>query len=140
MIHHVFIIDARNVIVVSWRYEALNIEIDSSTIMDFAARVKGSYVPILDVIGTVKYAGAAIRQGVVVLCSETLDDDTTLELKVREVTAEFEKVLDYKVRCTEVYILSQPFVYPHYVNEFVCKIILRPFTCFQRYRWSDRDW
>ena len=95
MIHHVFIIDARDEIVVFRKWEQF--EVDEQTVRDFANRVKETQFDLIDVIHGVKFVGMPLGRGVVVLCAEGVDDDETLMVRLRAVTEDFRQVIGYKV-------------------------------------------
>lgn len=95
MIHHVFIIDARDEIVVFRKWEQF--EVNEQTVRDFANRVKETQFDLIDVIHGVKFVGMPLGRGVVVLCAEGVDDDDTLMVRLRAVTEDFRQVIGYKV-------------------------------------------
>jgi small GTP-binding protein len=95
MIHNVFIIDARNEIVVQKKFWIISV--DAKEMQDFAARVRDSQEVIIEEIGPVKYLGKPLGRGVVVLCAESVDDDEVLRDKAERVTYEFRRVINYEV-------------------------------------------
>lgn len=97
MIHNVFIIDARDEIVVQKKFWIISV--DLKEVQDFAARVKESQESIIEEIGPIKYVGKPLGRGVVVLCAESVDDDDPLREKVDRVTYEFGRVIKYEVEC-----------------------------------------
>ncbi len=94
MIHHVFIIDARNIIVVRKKFWI--IDVNQNEVMQFAARVKESKSLLIEDIGTTKYIGQPLGRGVVILCAENVDEHTTLLEKIEKVTFEFRRVISYE--------------------------------------------
>jgi small GTP-binding protein len=95
MIHNVFIIDARNEIVVQKQFWIINV--DPKEMQEFAARVKESQELIIEEIGPIKYVGKPLGRGVVVLCAESVDEDDVLREKADRVTYEFNRVIKYEV-------------------------------------------
>lgn len=95
MIHHVFIIDARDEIVVQKKFWIITI--NHSEMQDFAGRVKEAQDSLIEEIGPIKYIGKPLGRGVVVLCAESVDDDETLREKLDRVTYEFRRVISYEV-------------------------------------------
>lgn len=95
MIHHVFIIDARDEIVVQKKFWIITI--NHSEMQDFASRVKEAQDSLIEEIGPIKYIGKPLGRGVVVLCAESVDDDETLREKLDRVTYEFRRVISYEV-------------------------------------------
>ncbi len=91
MIHHVFIIDAREMIVVQKKFWI--IDVDKQEMQQFATRVKASQMVQIEVIGSTKYIGQPLGRGVVVLCAEPVDEDTTLLERIDKVTFEFRRVI-----------------------------------------------
>ncbi len=94
MIHHVFIIDARNVIVVEKKFWIINV--NTIEVQQFAARVKESQSFLIEQIGETKYVGQPLGRGVVILCAEDVDEDGTLLEKLEKVTEEFRRVISYE--------------------------------------------
>lgn len=95
MIHHVFIIDAREEIVVEKKFWIINVNVKE--MRDFAQRVKESQDTLIEEIGPIKYIGKPLGRGVVVTCAESVDDDETLREKLDRVTYEFGRVIKYEV-------------------------------------------
>ncbi|MFX0077770.1 MAG: ADP-ribosylation factor-like protein [Candidatus Hermodarchaeota archaeon] len=95
MIHHVFIIDARDEIVVQKKFWIITI--NQGEMQDFAGRVKEAQDSLIEEIGPIKYIGKPLGRGVVVLCAESVDDDDTLREKLDRVTYEFRRVISYEV-------------------------------------------
>jgi len=95
MIHHVFIIDARDEIVFQKKFWIITVNIKE--MREFASRVKAAQRVLIEEIGPIKYIGKPLGRGVVVLCAETFDDDDTLREKVDKVTREFRRVITYEV-------------------------------------------
>ncbi len=95
MIHHVFIIDARDEIVVQKKFWIITI--NQGEMQDFAGRVKDAQDSLIEEIGPIKYIGKPLGRGVVVLCAESVDDDDTLREKLDRVTYEFRRVISYEV-------------------------------------------
>jgi len=95
MIHHVFIIDARDEIVFQKKFWIITVNIRE--MREFASRVKAAQRVLIEEIGPIKYIGKPLGRGVVILCAETFDDDDTLREKVDKVTAEFRRVITYEV-------------------------------------------
>ncbi|MFX1576790.1 MAG: ADP-ribosylation factor-like protein [Promethearchaeota archaeon] len=94
MIHHVFIIDAREIIVVQKKFWI--IDIDHKEMRQFAARVKANQALLIEQIGTTKYIGQPLGRGVVILGAENVDEDTTLLEKIDTVTFEFRRVISHE--------------------------------------------
>ena len=94
MIHHVFIIDARDTLVVQKRFWI--IDVDLSEMKQFAAQVKANQALLIQGIGNTKYIGQPLGRGVVILCAEPVDEDTTLLEKIDKVTFEFRRVISYE--------------------------------------------
>ncbi len=95
MIHHVFIIDARDEIVVFRKWE--DFDVDEDIVRGFAKRIKETQFEFVDEIESVKYIGMPLGRGVVILCSEGFDDDETLMVRLRAVTEGFRHVISYEV-------------------------------------------
>lgn len=95
MIHHVFIIDARDEIVVQKKFWIISVNVRE--MQDFAERVKEAQDTIIEEIGPIKYIGKPLGRGIVVLCAESVDDDDTLREKLDRVTYEFRRVISYEV-------------------------------------------
>ena len=95
MIHHVFIIDARDEIVVQKKFWIITI--NQGEMQDFAGRVKDAQDSLIEEIGPIKYIGKPLGRGVVVLCAESVDEDDTLREKLDRVTYEFRRVISYEV-------------------------------------------
>ena len=95
MIHHVFIIDARDEIVVQKKFWI--IIVNEREVRDFATRVKQAKDILIEEIGPIKYIGKPLGRGVVVICAEGVDDDDTLRDKLEKVVYEFRKVISYDV-------------------------------------------
>ncbi len=95
MIHHVFIIDARDEIVVQKKFWIITI--NQGEMQDFAGRVKEAQDSLIEEIGPIKYIGKPLGRGVVVLCAESVDEDDTLREKLDRVTYEFRRVISYEV-------------------------------------------
>ncbi|MFX1317751.1 MAG: ADP-ribosylation factor-like protein [Promethearchaeota archaeon] len=94
MIHHVFIIDARDTVVVQKKFWI--IEVDKEEIRRFAFRVKTNQMLLIEEIGSIKCIGQPLGRGVVILCAEFIDEDTTLMEKIEKVTFEFRRVISYE--------------------------------------------
>ncbi|MDO8123415.1 MAG: ADP-ribosylation factor-like protein [Candidatus Hermodarchaeota archaeon] len=94
MIHHVFIIDARHDIVVQKKFWV--IDVNTIEVEDFATRIKESKSLFIEQIGETKYIGQPLGRGVVILCAESVDEDTTLLEKLEKVTDEFRRVISYQ--------------------------------------------
>ena len=94
MIHHVFIIDARDTLVVQKRFWI--IDVDLPEMKQFAAQVKANQALLIQVIGSTKYIGQPLGRGMVILCAEPVDEDTTLLEKIDKVTFEFRRVISYE--------------------------------------------
>lgn len=94
MIHHVFIIDARDTLVVQKRFWI--IDVDLPEMKQFAAQVKANQALLIQEIGSTKYIGQPLGRGVVILCAEPVDEDTTLLEKIDKVTFEFRRVISYE--------------------------------------------
>jgi small GTP-binding protein len=95
MIHHVYIIDARDEIVVQKKFWIITVNVRE--MQDFASRVKEAQDTIIEEIGPIKYIGKPLGRGIVVLCAEGVDDDDTLREKLDRVTYEFRRVISYEV-------------------------------------------
>ncbi|MFW9830759.1 MAG: ADP-ribosylation factor-like protein [Candidatus Thorarchaeota archaeon] len=95
MIHHVFIIDARNEIVVQKKFWI--IDVNTIEMQDFATQVKESQSMLIHSIGSVKYIGQPLGRGVVVLCAENIDENPTLIEKIDRICFEFRRVISYEV-------------------------------------------
>jgi len=95
MIHHVYIIDARDEIVVEKKFWIITVNVKE--MQDFASRVKVARDTIIEEIGPIKYIGKPLGRGIVVLCAEGVDDDDTLREKLDRVTYEFRRVISYEV-------------------------------------------
>jgi small GTP-binding protein len=95
MIHHVYIIDARDEIVVQKKFWIITVNVKE--MQDFASRVKAAQDTIIEEIGPIKYIGKPLGRGIVVLCAEGVDDDDTLREKLDRVTYEFRRVISYEV-------------------------------------------
>jgi small GTP-binding protein len=95
MIHHIYIIDARDEIVVDKKFWIITVNVKE--MQDFAGRVKDAQDPLIEEIGPIKYIGKPLGRGVVVLCAESVDDDDTLREKLDRVTYEFRRVISYEV-------------------------------------------
>ncbi len=95
MIHHVYIIDARDEIVVQKKFWIITVNVKE--MQDFASRVKEARDTIIEEIGPIKYIGKPLGRGIVVLCAEGVDDDDTLREKLDRVTYEFRRVISYEV-------------------------------------------
>ena len=94
MIHHVFIIDARDTLVVQKRFWI--IDVDQQEMRQFAAQIKANQALLIQEIGNTKYIGQPLGRGVVILCAEPVDEDTTLLEKIDKVTFEFRRVISYE--------------------------------------------
>ncbi len=99
MIHHVFIIDARDEIVVFRKWE--NYDVDEALVRQFAHRVKETRFELVDEIGSVKMTGMPLGEGVVILCAEGFDEDDILMVRLRAVAEGFRSVLSYDVNLDE---------------------------------------
>lgn len=95
MIHHVFIIDARDEIVVQKKFWI--IDVNTPEMQSFASRVKQSQDLRIEQINSTKYVGQPLGRGVVVLCAEQMDEEPTLIEKLTHVTEEFQRVITYEV-------------------------------------------
>lgn len=95
MIHHIYIIDARDEIVVQKKFWIITVNVKE--MQDFASRVKEARDTIIEEIGPIKYIGKPLGRGIVVLCAEGVDDDDTLREKLDRVTYEFRRVISYEV-------------------------------------------
>ena len=95
MIHHIYIIDARDEIVVDKKFWIITVNVKE--MQDFAGRVKDAQDSLIEEIGPIKYIGKPLGRGVVVLCAESVDDDDTLREKLDRVTYEFRRVISYEV-------------------------------------------
>lgn len=95
MIHHIYIIDARDEIVVDKKFWIINVNIKE--MQDFASRVKEAQDTLIEEIGPIKYIGKPLGRGVVVVCAESVDEDDTLREKLDRVTYEFRRVISYEV-------------------------------------------
>ncbi|MFX0168721.1 MAG: ADP-ribosylation factor-like protein [Candidatus Hodarchaeota archaeon] len=95
MIHHIYIIDARDEIVVDKKFWIITVNVKE--MQDFASRVKDAQDALIEEIGPIKYIGKPLGRGVVVLCAESVDDDDTLKEKLDRVTYEFRRVISYEV-------------------------------------------
>jgi len=94
MIHHVFIIDARDTVVVQKKFWIINV--DKEEIRRFAFRVKTNQMLLIEEIGSIKCIGQPLGRGVVILCAEFVDEDTTLMEKIEKVVFEFRRVISYE--------------------------------------------
>lgn len=95
MIHHVYIFDEHDGIVVDeefWR-----IPVDKKLITDFAQRVNEMQDTLIEESKTTKFIGKPIGRGQVVLTADSLADDDTLREKLDCVTHEFRRVMSHKV-------------------------------------------
>ncbi len=108
MIHHIFIIDAREEIVVQKKFWIISLNIKEA--QDFAQRTKEAQDVIIEEIGPIKYIGKPLGRGVVVLCAESVDDDDTLREKIERVTYEFRRVIEYEVEFEEFMELVDSYV------------------------------
>jgi small GTP-binding protein len=108
MIHHIFIIDAREEIVVQKKFWIISVNIKEA--QDFAQRTKEAQDVIIEEIGPIKYIGKPLGRGVVVLCAESVDDDDTLREKIERVTYEFRRVIEYEVEFEEFMELVDDYV------------------------------
>jgi small GTP-binding protein len=95
MIHNIFIIDARNEIVIQKKFWIITVNMPE--MQDFARRVKESQDALIEEIGPTKYIGKPLGRGVIVLCAESVDDDDALREKIEKVTYEFRRVISYEV-------------------------------------------
>jgi small GTP-binding protein len=95
MIHHIYIIDARDEIVVQKKFWIITVNVKE--MQDFASRVKEAQDTLIEEIGPIKYIGKPLGRGIVVLCAEGVDDDDTLREKIDRVTYEFRRVISYEV-------------------------------------------
>ncbi|MFX1566065.1 MAG: ADP-ribosylation factor-like protein [Promethearchaeota archaeon] len=93
MIHHVFIIDARDIMVVEKRFWI--IDVNRQEVNEFAAQIKANQAVLIEEKGPTKYIGQPLGRGVVVLCAEPVDEDTTLLEKLDKVAFEFRRVISY---------------------------------------------
>jgi len=94
MIHHVFIIDARDTIVVQKKFWI--IDVDQNEMRQFVASVKANQTLQIELFSATKYIGQPLGRGVVVLCAENIDEDTTLLEKIDKVTFEFRRVISHE--------------------------------------------
>jgi small GTP-binding protein len=94
MIHHVFIIDARDTMVVQKRFWI--IDADHKEVREFAGQIKTNQAVLIDERGSTKYIGQPLGRGVVILCAEPVDEDTTLLEKLDKVVFEFRRVISYE--------------------------------------------
>ncbi|MFX1509636.1 MAG: ADP-ribosylation factor-like protein [Promethearchaeota archaeon] len=94
MIHHVFIIDARDTMVVQKRFWI--IDVDHQEVKEFAAQIKANQAVLIEERGSTKYIGQPLGRGVVILCAEPVDEDTTLLEKLDKVAFEFRRVISYE--------------------------------------------
>ncbi|MDO8056184.1 MAG: ADP-ribosylation factor-like protein [Candidatus Hermodarchaeota archaeon] len=99
MIHHVFIMDARDVFVVERKFWIINV--NSIEVQDFAIGVRAAQRLLIENRGETKYIGQPLGRGVVVLCAEPVDEDSTLLEKLERVTEEFRQVISYHVEFEE---------------------------------------
>ena len=99
MIHHVFIMDARDVFVVERKFWIINV--NSIEVQDFAIGVRVAQRLLIENRGETKYIGQPLGRGVVVLCAEPVDEDSTLLEKLERVTEEFRQVISYHVEFEE---------------------------------------
>ena len=95
MIHHIYIIDARDETVVDKKFWIITVNVKE--MQDFAGRVKDAQDTLIEEIGPIKYIGKPLGRRVVVLCAESVDDDDTLREKLDRVTYEFRRVISYEV-------------------------------------------
>ncbi len=93
MIHHVFIIDARDEIVVQKKFWI--IDVNTIEVQNFASRVKDAQSLLFEQIGETKYVGQPLGRGIVVLCAEYVDEEGALMEKLEKVTEEFRRVISY---------------------------------------------
>lgn len=111
MIHHVFIMDARDEFVVERKFWIINV--NSIEVQDFALGVRAAQRLLIEDRGDTKYIGQPLGRGVVVLCAEPVDEDSTLLEKLERVTDEFRQVISYQVdydefmRKLENYIITK---------------------------------
>lgn len=94
MIHHVFIIDARDTMVVQKRFWI--IDVDHQEVKEFAAQIKANQAVLIEERGSTKYIGQPLGRGVVILCGEPVDEDSTLLEKLDKVAFEFRRVISYE--------------------------------------------
>lgn len=99
LIHHCFIVDARDKIVVQKKFWIITVNIRA--VEEFAARVKESQVLLCEEIGPTKFIGKPLGRGVVILCAESFDEDNVLQDKLETVTQEFQKVITYQLEFGE---------------------------------------
>ena len=99
MIHHVFIMDARDEFVVERKFWIINV--NSIEVQDFALGVRAAQRLLIEERGDTKYIGQPLGRGVVVLCAEPIDEDSTLLEKLERVTDEFRQVISYQVQFEE---------------------------------------
>jgi len=99
MIHHVFIMDARDEFVVEQKFWIINV--NSIEVHDFALGVRTAKRLLIEERGDTKYIGQPLGRGVVVLCAEPVDEDSTLLEKLERVTEEFRQVISYQVEFEE---------------------------------------
>ncbi len=72
------------------------INVDKEEIRRFAFRVKTNQMLLIEEIGSIKCIGQPLGRGVVILCAEFVDEDTTLMEKIEKVAFEFRRVISYE--------------------------------------------
>ncbi len=99
MIHHAYIFDQHDGIVVNEEY--WGIPVDEKRITEFAQRVKEMQDTLIEESKTTKFIGKPLGRGQVVLVADSLVDDDTLREKVDRVTYEFRRVIRHEAEYTD---------------------------------------
>ncbi|MFX1492365.1 MAG: ADP-ribosylation factor-like protein [Promethearchaeota archaeon] len=95
MIHHVYIIDARDKFVVN--EEFWKIPVDETWIAYFAKRIKDAQDTLIEEFNGTKLIGKPLGRGLVILSADNEAEDDTLREKLDRVTYEFHRVISYEV-------------------------------------------
>jgi signal recognition particle receptor subunit beta len=95
MIHHAYIIDARNEIVVAEQF--WNITFDKARIISFADQVKDAQNTLIEEFNGTKLIGKPLGRGIVILCADSAADEDTLREKLDRVTNEFRRVITHEL-------------------------------------------
>ncbi|MFX1582412.1 MAG: ADP-ribosylation factor-like protein, partial [Promethearchaeota archaeon] len=99
MIHHLFVFDATDEIVVS--EEFWKTPVDESLVVDFAQQIKELQETHIKESNITKLIGKPLGRGQVILTADSLADDATLREKLDRVTYEFRRVISHEVNYDE---------------------------------------
>lgn len=99
MIHHVYIFDEHDGIVVN--EEFWQIPVDEKQITEFAQRIKAVRDTLIEESNTTKLIGKPLEKGQAILIADNLADDDTLREKLDYVTNEYLRVISNEVEYSD---------------------------------------